>query len=275
MEIARMIRGRSRESAAVDRLVRLWQDGAYEELEAGARELQAQAGRLRGREQRLVWEQCARAMATGAACALGRGARVLPELESLAAELRQTPGTAAQQLSLMVRSNRMVVLAEAGRHVEAEAEGLDILRGVTRLKHLAPVWDIELSVLDNLVAVLCVQGRHEEAEAIARGNLPRAEGASLAALHCGLVRSLSGQGRYEEALAEARRYTPPRVRAHSGGLDLATAEALHGLGRRDEAETVARRAVSDCERFLHPEHPRIPRARALLAEITGEDPESR
>ncbi|MFJ8532738.1 tetratricopeptide repeat protein [Streptomyces sp. NPDC093591] len=256
----------------MQRLDRLWQEGEYEELEAQAREFAAEAGRLRGRGRRLALGWYARAMATGAACAHGRGARVLGELESLAAELREADGTPMQELLLMLRCNRMVILNDEGRHAEAEAEGLDILRGVTRLKHLTSVWGIELSVLDNLVSALCGQGRHEEAEAIARGNLPRAEGNTLAALQCGLVRSLNGQGRYDEALTEARRYNPPWVRGHSGGLGLVTAVALHGLGRRSEAEAAARQALTDCERFLHPEHPRIRRARTLLAEITANDP---
>lgn len=267
-----MFRGRSWGSAAAKRLDRLWQDGKFEELEAGARELEAEARRLRGRDRRLAWGWYARATATAAACVHGRGARVLAELESLAAELREADGPPMQELLLMVRSQRMVVLTDEERYAEAEAEGLDILRGVTRLKHLASVWDTELAVLANLVAALCGQGRHEEAEAIARGNLPRAEGDALAALQCGLVRSLNGQTRYDEALTEARRYTPPWKRGQSGSLALVTAEALHGLGRRSEAEAAARRALTDCERFLHPEHPRIRRARTLLAEITADDP---
>lgn len=253
----------------MERLDGLWQEGKYEELEDEAREFGLEAGRLRKPGRRRALEWYARIMAAGAACAHGRGARVLGETETLAAELREADGTPAQELLLIVRSIRMSVLTDQERYAEAEAEGLDILRGVTRLKHLTStsVWDTELSVLGNLVVALSGQGRHQEAEAIARGNLPRAEKNALAALQCGLVRSLNGQQRYDEALTEARRYTPPWVRAHTGGLALATAEALHGLGHRSEAETTARQALTDCERSLHPEHPRIRRARILLAEI--------
>jgi hypothetical protein len=251
----------------MERLDGFWKEGKYEELEAEAREFGLAASRLRNRGRRRALQWYARIMAAGAACAHGRGAHVLGETEALAAELRGADGTPAQELLLMVRSIRMAVLTDEERYPEAEAEGLDILRGLTRLKHLTSVWNTELSVLGNLVFALCGQGRHQEAEAIARGNLPRAERNALATLQCGLVRSLNGQQRYDEALTEARRYTPPWVRAHTGGLALATAEALHGLGHRSEAEAAARQALTDCERFLHPEHPRIRRARTLLAEI--------
>jgi hypothetical protein len=53
---------------------------------------------------------------------------------------------------------------------------------------------------------------------------------------------------------------------------MGTAVALHGLGRRSEAEAAVREALTDCERFLHPDHPRIREARTLLARITTEDP---
>ncbi|WP_405891450.1 hypothetical protein OG427_39270 [Streptomyces sp. NBC_00133] len=102
--------------------------------------------------------------------------------------------------------------------------------------------------------------------------MPRAEGYAAAALHGVLVRSLSGQGRHEEALAEARRLTPLWVRAASGILGMSTATALHGLGRRGEAEAAARQALTACEQFLHPAHPRIQEARTLLARTTAEDP---
>lgn len=262
-----MIRSRARETAALERLDRLWEEGAYEELEAEARDVAAEAARVRGSDRRRVLGWQARALATAAACEHGRGARVLAELESLAAELHEETGPRERQLQMLVRNNRMVVLSQEERFTDAEAEGLAILRDLNRLKHLAEVWNIELSVLSNLAGVLCGQGRHEEAEAIARGNLPRADASAIASLHCGLVRSLNGQGRYEEALTEARRITPPRKRGQSGSLDLVTAEALHGLARRGEAEAAARRALSDCERSLHPEHPRIREVRTLLAEI--------
>jgi hypothetical protein len=144
--------------------------------------------------------------------------------------------------------------------------------GPARLKHLTPVWNIELCVLDNLVDALCGQSRYEEAEAIARGNLPRAEGATAAALHHDLVHSLNGQGRCQEALTEARRLSPRRDRSLTGSLDMETAAALHGLGHRSEAEAAARGTPADCERHLHPDHPRIGEARTLLARITPDDP---
>lgn len=213
----------------------------------------------------------AKALATAVACAHGRGAQVLAELESLTAELNGLAGP-VRGLLLMIRSNHMLALNSEGRYGEAETEGLDILRDLTRLKPPAPVLDIELCVLDNLVDALCGQARYEEAEAIARGNLPRAEGSTAAALHCGLVHSLNGQGRYDEALTEARRFAPRWDRSQSGSLGMGTAVALHGLGRRSEAEAVVREALTDCERFLHADHPRIREARTLLARITADGP---
>lgn len=265
------MRGRSRETATLERLQQLWQEGEYEEVEAGARALEAESARLRKRGRALAVAWQAKALATAAACAHGRGAQVLAELESLTAELKGTAGR-GRTLLLLIRSNHMLVLNSQGRYAEAEAAGLDILRDLTLLKHLTPVWELELCVLDNLVDALCGQARYEEAEAIARGNLPRAKGTAVAALHCGLVHSLNGQGRYEEALTEARRLSPPWDRGQSGSLGMGTAGALHGLGRRSEAEAAAREALTDCERFLHPDHPRIREARTLLARVTAGDP---
>ncbi len=257
--------------ATLHRLGHLCQEGAYEEAEAGARALEAEAARLRRRGLRLSVGWHAKALATAAACAQGRGAHVLAEMESLAADLKGTTGS-ERTLLLMVRNNRVTVLIQQGRYGEAEAEALDVLRELARIKHLAPVWKIELCALANLADALHHQDRHEEAEAVARGNLPRAEGATHASLHCSLVRSLSGQGRHDEALTEARRIAPQWDLAQSGSLDLATAGALHGLGRLDEAEATARRALTECERFLPADHPRIPEAHALLARITGDEP---
>ncbi|MER6978704.1 hypothetical protein [Streptomyces carpinensis] len=271
MKIARVIRGRSREVAALERLHQLWRDGEYEEVEAGARALEAEAGRLRKRARGLAVGWHAKGLATAAACAQGRGAQVLAELDSLTAELDGITGS-GRALPMMIRSNRMLVLNSEGLYGEAEAEGLDILRGLTLIKHLAPVSNFELCVLDTLVDALCGQARYEEAEAVARGNLPRAQGGTLAALHCGLVLSLNGQERYQEALDEARRFVPRQDRSLSGRLGMGTAVALHGLGRRSEAEAAAREALGDCERFLYPGHPRIREVRALLARITADDP---
>nr|WP_260859713.1 tetratricopeptide repeat protein [Streptomyces cupreus] len=165
----------------------------------------------------------------------------------------------------------MWVLIGQGRHSEAEAEGQNLLRELTRIKHLVTVWELELSVLGMLAWALCELGRHDEAEAIARGNLPRADGASAAPLHCCLVRILNGQGRSDEALGEARQVTPPQERSQAGHLDLVTATALYGLGRHSEAAAAARRALADCEAGLHPSHPRLSEIRTLLArlEATG------
>ncbi|MFF0792722.1 tetratricopeptide repeat protein [Streptomyces spiralis] len=271
MKIARVVRRRSRDVAALERLHELFRDGEYEKAEAGARAIEARAGRLRKRAWGLAVGWHARGLATAAACAQGRGTQVLAELESLTAELEGMTGS-GRALLLMVRSNRMLVLNGQGRCSEAETEGLDILRGLTRIKHLTSVSHIELCVLDNMVDALCGQDRYEEAEAVARGNLARAEGGTLAALHCGLVNSLNGQGRYQDALAEARRSVPVRDRSLSGRLGMGTAVALHGLGRRSEAEAAAREALEDCERSLYPDHPRIREARELLARVTAGDP---
>ncbi|MFE0678708.1 hypothetical protein [Streptomyces sp. NPDC058867] len=207
MKIARVMRSRVREVASLEVLHQLYREGKYEEAEAGARALEEDAGSLRRRSRALAVGWHAKALATATACAHGRGAQVLDELESLTAELSDMVGS-GRVLLLGIRSNRMLVLNNVGRHREAEAEGLDLLRDLTRIKHLVPVWHLELGVLDNLVDALCGQARYEEAEAIARGNLPRAEGTALAALHCGLVHSLNGQERYDEALTEAKPVHP-------------------------------------------------------------------
>lgn len=212
-----MVRGRSREAAAMERLHQLWREGRYEEVEAGARALEAESRRVRRRGRGLAVAWHAKALATAASCAHGRGTQVLAELESLTAQLHETAGP-GRALLLMIRSNHMLVLKSEGRYGQADAEGLDIPRDLTRLKHLAPVRDIELCVWDNLVDALCGQARYEKAEAIARRNLPRAEGSTVAALHCGLVHSLNGQGRNDEALTEARRFAPCRDRGQSGSL---------------------------------------------------------
>ncbi|GGK31736.1 hypothetical protein GCM10011583_74410 [Streptomyces camponoticapitis] len=251
------------------RIQDLLEAGEFEQAEAEARALAA-SPRARGGDPALVsW--LARSLAAGAAVAHGRGTELLPELATLITELEQTAG-ADRQLLLAVRSNRAAVLVQQDRHIEAEAEARDILRGTTRIAHLAKMWRIELSALTSLAAALNGQGRYGEAEAIARGNLPQADGPAAAFLHRALVGSLNGQSRYEEALAEARRYTPAGGRTASGTLEIVTARALHGLGRRDEAEATARQALAACEEFLHPAHPRIKEARTLLTRVIAEDP---
>ncbi|MEE1810072.1 tetratricopeptide repeat protein [Streptomyces sp. BE133] len=257
------------QAVVYDRLLDLFAAGEYEETEAKARALAAAPRNVWDRSPVVEW--LAGSLATAAAVAHGRGAEVLAELEALIADLERTTG-AGRALLLTVRGNRVAVLVEQGRYTEAEAEAGDILRAATRLAHLTKVWEIELTSLANLADALYGQGRYEEAIAIARGNLQRAEGHTAAALHCVLVRSMNGQGRYEEALAEARWLTPDWGRAGSGALGIATATALHGLGRCGEAEATARQALSSCEQFLHPAHPRIREARTLLRHITAEDP---
>ncbi|MFD3523177.1 hypothetical protein [Streptomyces sp. NPDC058653] len=272
MEWERARRGRARgvssHRVVLERVQGFLETGRFEQAEADARALAASLRDRGGDPPMISW--LARSLAAGAAVAHGRGAELLPELESLITELEQTAG-ADRQLLLVVRSNRAAVLVQQDRHTEAEAETRDILRGTTRIAHLAEIWRIELNALTSLAAALNGQGRYEEAEAIARGNLPQADPPIAAFLLRALVDSLNGQSRYEEALAEARRHTPVRGRAASGTLELVTARALHGLGRGDEAETTARQALTACEEFLHPAHPRIEEARRLLADIIAGD----
>ncbi|WP_328738283.1 tetratricopeptide repeat protein [Streptomyces erythrochromogenes] len=92
-------------------------------------------------------------------------------------------------------------------------------------------------------------------------------------MHQLLLHSLSGQGRHEEALAEPHRHSPELYPAYAGAHELATAVALHGLGRHKEAEEEARRALTACERHLHPDHPRMGEIRALLALIAPACPD--
>lgn len=156
----------------LDCLRDLFEAGEYEEAEARARALAAAPRRVWGRSPMVVW--LAKAFATAAAAAHGRGTEVLAEMETLIAELERAVG-AERTLLLAVRENRVSVLVDQERHTEAEAEAQDILRGAARLALLTEVWRVELSALANLAAALCGQDRYEEAEAIARGNLPRAE----------------------------------------------------------------------------------------------------
>ncbi|MDV6288232.1 hypothetical protein [Streptomyces rochei] len=269
MRITRTARERERQRTFA-RLERLYREGRYEEVEAGAQALAATSWRDRFRPV-ARWERQARTLATGVAVAHGRGDEVLAELETLIAELEPVDAD-THVLQLVVRANRTVVLIGQERHEEAEAESLDILRAVTRLAHLTPLLRLELRVLGNLGRALCGQARHEEAEEIARGNLPRADERSAVPLCAVLMRALNGQGRYEETLAVARRFAPPPQRADSGLVDLFTGAAQLGLGRLGEAEAAARRALTDCERQLHPAHPRTREVRDLLARVTGEDP---
>lgn len=248
------------------RLKAMTTQGRYEEVEAEARALAA-LPRRPWRRRPPHWE--ARVLATGAAVMHGRAAEVLSELDALIAALEPV-GLNSQMLRLIARSNRVVALSGLRRYAEAETAALGILSELTRIAHRAPVAGLELNTLEHLAAALCGLGRHEEAEAVTRGNLIRASGPAAGVLYTTLARSLNGQGRYEEALTEAGRSVPPPPRYACGYLDLVTAEALYGLGRRAEAETAVRRALTDCERRLHPAHPRIREAGDLLGRITGE-----
>lgn len=267
MKNIRTPREREREKTFA-RLAREYRAGAYEEVEAAARALAA-APRRSWRRTRPLPRWQALTLATGVAVVHGRGREVLPELEALIAEVEPVDAE-TDLLRLIVRNHRTLALIGEERHREAEAEALDVLRGTARVARLTALGTVEINALAHLAAALCGQGRHEEAEAIARGNLPRAEEAALSSLHATLVRCLSGRGRYAEALTEARRMAPPPTRRDSGQLDLVTAEALHGLGRSGEAREAAVRALADCERDLHPAHPRIREARALLARLAEE-----
>ncbi|MFD8423200.1 hypothetical protein [Streptomyces sp. NPDC059466] len=244
--------------------------GEFEEAEARARAL-AVAPRVWGGDP-LIVSWLARSSAATAAIRHGRGAEVLPELETLITEVERTAAGSPdlRAMLLVLRSNRIAVLIQQDRCAEAEAEAKDILRAITRLAHLTDVRATELDAVAKLADALNGQGRYEEAEASARGNLPRADELTADDLRHILVRSLNGQGRYEEALTEVRRLAPV-ARADSGKVDLAKAQALHGLGNRAEAEATARRALIACEQLLHPAHPRTQEARTLLALITVED----
>ncbi|MFF7205477.1 tetratricopeptide repeat protein [Streptomyces sp. NPDC008141] len=254
------------QKVVLNRIQDLLRARRYEEAEAEARAAEARRGR-----KSLMWVWLTKSMALAAGIAHGRGAELEAELDALIAELDQAEG-ADRSLLLAVRTIRAALLVDQGQYPQAEAEARHILRGATRLAHLTEVWDVELSALDSLADALCGQGRYEEAEAIARGNMSRAQGHRAAGFQCALVRSLNGQGRFEEALAETRLMAQDGPRAGCGIQDMVTATTLHGLGRRTEAEAAARQALSACEQFLHPKHPRIGEARTLLARVTAEDP---
>ncbi|MGW2270519.1 tetratricopeptide repeat protein [Streptomyces yangpuensis] len=208
------------------------------------------------------WE--GRYYAALAAVSRGRGAAVLAELEGLIAELEHLT-CEDRLLQLRARVIRAGVLIDEGRPAEAEADA--VLRVLTRTMYVTDVWELELDALVRMGQALCALGRHEEAETIARGHLPRTDGYLLNDMRLLLLHSLSGQGRHEEALAEPYRHSPEPFPAYAGAHELATAVALHGLGCHKEAEEEARRALTACERHLHPTHPRVGEIRALLAAI--------
>ncbi|MFE6909648.1 tetratricopeptide repeat protein [Streptomyces erythrochromogenes] len=249
--------------AALQDAYRLLQEGSFEAAEERARALVAVRESARGRDRRpaTLWE--GRYTAALVAVLHGRGTTVLAELDALITGLEQLPVT-SRQLQLRARILRAWVLLDEGRPAEAEDEAETVLRALTRNMYVTDVWELELIALVCMGDVLCALERHAEAEAIARGHLPRAEGDLAAGLHLLLRRSLSGQGRHEEALAEAARHRPDPSPAQSGAHELATAVALHGAGRHDEAREEARRALTACERHLHPGHPRVAEIRDML-----------
>ncbi|MFF3728037.1 hypothetical protein ACFYYM_37385 [Streptomyces erythrochromogenes] len=251
-------------AAALDDAHRLLWEGAFEASEARARALVAVREGVRGRDRRpaAVWE--GRYHAVLAAVLHGRGGAALAELEGLIAGLEQLSG-ASRRLLLRARMLRAWVLIDEGRPAEAEAEVEAVLRALTRGMYVTDVWELELSALVCMGDVLCALDRHEEAETIARGHLPRAEGHLATGLHVLLLHSLSGQGRHAEALAESGRGCPESSPADAGAYELGTAVALHCLGRHDEAREEAQRALTACERYLHPGHHRLGEIRALLA----------
>ncbi|MGW6983071.1 tetratricopeptide repeat protein [Streptomyces sp. NPDC054932] len=263
-----------RQRTALEEIGALIREDRYEEAERAARAFAVHPRRTRDRSPAARWS--AVYLAVVAAIAHGRGAEVLPELEALIAEVKQDAGSwQSRSLLLDARLNRVSVLVDAERLHEAEAEALDILRASTRIAHAIETWETELCTLLNLAHALCELERYEEAEEIARGNLARAEGRWRASFNIVLVEILNGRGRHAEALAQAREPMPSaRRRSTTGALELGVAAALHGTGRHEEALDTARQALHACEQTLHPAHPRIKHARALLARMAPENPEN-
>lgn len=192
---------------------------------------------------------------------------MLAELEGLIVELDRLTG-ASRLLLLQARLFRAWVLVDEGRPAEAEAETDAVLRTLARTMYATNAWELELSALACMGDVLRALDRHEEAETIARAHLPRAEGHLATDLHLLLLRSLLGQGRHEEALAESAKHCPEPSPSDAGAHELVTALALHGLGRHDEARAEAQRALTACEPYLHPSHPRLSEIQALLTLVT-------
>ncbi|MFG2978032.1 hypothetical protein ACGFYY_34185 [Streptomyces sp. NPDC048331] len=249
--------------AAFEDAHRLVREGSFEAAEERARAVVAAREGVWGRDRRPVTIWQARYYAVAAAILHGRGSAVSAELDGLIVELEQLAG-ASRSLLLRARLFRAWVLIDEGRPAEAKAEAEHVLRELARTMHLIMDWDLELSALVCMGDVLCASDRHPEAETIARGHLPRAEGQPATGLHLLLMRSLSGQGRHEEALAESRTRHPEHSPGVDGAYELAIAVALHGLGRDDEAREEALRALTACERHLHPGHQRLGEIRALL-----------
>ncbi|MFF4267526.1 tetratricopeptide repeat protein [Streptomyces virginiae] len=246
---------------------RLLREGRFEAAEERARAAVAKREGARGRDRRPMAVRQARYYAIWAAALHGRGASVLPELEDLIADLE--PPTDASPLLLRARLTRAWVLIDEARPAEAQSEAEAVLRVLTRTKYVTDVWELELIALVCMADVLCALDRHEEAETIARGHLPRAPEHFAFGLHLSLLHSLSGQGRHQEALDECDVHHPDSSPADFGAHEFATAVALHGLGRHDEAKEQARRALTACERHLHPDHPRVGEIGALLARMAA------
>ncbi|MFD5516304.1 tetratricopeptide repeat protein [Streptomyces sp. NPDC127066] len=104
--------------------------------------------------------------------------------------------------------------------------------------------------------------------------------AMLLDLRSNRVAVLVQQDRYTEAETEAQDILRAITRiAHLTEVwetELAAltnlAAALNRQGRHEEAEAIARQALTVCEQFLHPTHPRIQDARTLLTRIATENP---
>ncbi|MCF2435577.1 hypothetical protein LV779_17585 [Streptomyces thinghirensis] len=194
---------------------------------------------------------------------------MLSELDALIAELEPV-GLNSQMLRLIARSNRVIALSGLRRYAEAETAALGILSELTRIAHRAPVAGLELNTLEHLATALCGLGRHEEAEAVTACNLTRASGPAAGVLYTTLARSperpgplRGGAGRGPAGCAAA---APLRLRVPGSGHRRGPVRP----GAPSEAGTAVRRALTDCERRLHPAHPRYRGAGDLLGRITGE-----
>ncbi|MFE2527389.1 hypothetical protein ACFXEL_24435 [Streptomyces sp. NPDC059382] len=246
----------------------LMEEGRFKDAEARARALVAARQSRNGRDRRPATVWYATYVAVLAARVHGRQeASLMAELDSLIAEAEGTYAV-HHNLLLPARLTRAWALIDEERAAEAEAEARKVLRALARRANRAEEQQLELSALVCFGDALCAQGRYEESETVARAHLPRAFDAWARSLRILLIRSLSGQGRHEEALAESLEALPEAPAHGVGHLELHKAAALHALGRNDEALAEADRALTACERYLHPTHLRVAAIRALLSRIT-------
>ncbi|MFE1831962.1 hypothetical protein [Streptomyces yangpuensis] len=256
--------------AALEQAYALMGEGRFEEAEARARAVATARRSRKGRDRRPATAWYATHVAVIAARAHGRREpSSLGEVEELIAEAGRT-NYLPHGLLPAARMNRALVLLDEERPAEAESEARDVLLTLARRAHPAKYRRIELTALICLGHALCMQGRYEEPETIARANLPRADdGEAADSLRVLLVRSLSGLGRHEEALAQSlETQALPEPPPHAAGhLELYRATALHGLGRHEEARAEAARALTACERYLHPRHARTAALHTLLSRI--------